>query len=113
MKPGHIERGDFVTMTMQGDFGKPRPALVIQSNLFNEVYSSVTVLLVTSDVIDAPLFRITVEPDEFNGLQKPSQIMVDKAMTIKRERLREPFGVAGDEVMLAVNRSLLVFLGIA
>lgn len=113
MKPGHIERGDFVTMTMQGDFGKPRPALVIQSNLFNEVYSSVTVLLVTSDIIDAPLFRITVEPDEFNGLQKTSQIMVDKAMTIKRERLREPFGVASDEVMLAVNRSLLVFLGIA
>jgi mRNA interferase MazF len=112
-KPGHIERGDFVPITVQGDFGKPRPALVIQADLFNEVYSSVTVLLVTGDIVDAPLFRITVEPDELNGLQKTSQIMVDKVMTVKRERVREPFGSASDDVMLAVNRSLIVFLGIA
>jgi mRNA interferase MazF len=107
-----MNRGDFVTLAMQGDFGKPRPALVIQSDQFNE-HASVTVLLVSSTLIAAPLFRVTVEPDEKNGLQKPSQVMVDKAMTVKRDKLSEAFGSASDEVMLEIGRCLAVFLGIA
>ena len=107
-----MNRGDFVTLAMQGDFGKPRPALVIQSDQFNE-HASVTVLLVSSTLIAAPLFRVTVEPDEKNGLQKPSQVMVDKAMTVKRDKLIEAFGSASDEVMLEIGRCLAVFLGIA
>src|SRR5450756_2871532 len=88
-----MNRGDFVTLAMQGDFGKPRPALVIQSDQFNE-HASVTVLLVSSTLVAAPLFRVTVQPDEKNGLQKPSQVMVDKAMTVKRDKLSEAFGAA-------------------
>lgn len=80
-----MTRGDFVTIAMQGDFGKPRPALVIQSGKFDD-HATVTVLLVSCLLIDAPLFRITVTPDEANGLRKPSQVMVDKAMTVKRGR---------------------------
>ena len=68
-------RGDFVTIAMQGDFGRPRPALVIQSDQFNE-HATVTVLLVSSALVDAPLLRVTVQPTPVNGLQKPSQVMV-------------------------------------
>ena len=107
-----MKRGDFVTVALQGDFGKPRPALVVQANQF-DAHATVTVLLVSSTLIDAPLFRITVQPDEANGLRKPSQIMVDKAMTVRRDKLGTPFGTASDEVMLEVSRCLAVFLGIA
>lgn len=107
-----MNRGDFVTIPMQGDFGKLRPALVIQSDQFNE-HATVTVLLVSSTLVAAPLFRVTVQPDEENGLQKPSQMMVDKAITVKRDKLGQVFGSANDEVMLEVGRCLAVFLGIA
>lgn len=107
-----MSRGNFVTIAMQGDFGKPRPALVIQSDQFNE-HATVTVLLVSSTLVDAPLFRVTVQPDKINNMQKPSQVMVDKAMTVKRDKLGKAFGSASDEVMLEVGRCLAVFLGIA
>lgn len=107
-----MNRGDFVTIAMQGDFGKPRPALVVQSDPFNE-HATVTVLLVSSTLIDAPLFRVTIQPDKINNIQKPSQVMVDKAMTVKRDKLGEAFGSASDEIMLEVGRCLAVFLGIA
>ena len=108
-----MKRGDFVTIAMQGDFGKPRPALVVQSDSFNQAHASVTVLAVTSELVTAPLFRITVEPNERNGLSKRSQIMVDKAMTVKLEKIGSTFGKADDTLLLAVNRSLAIFLGIA
>lgn len=101
-----------MTIAMQGDFGKPRPALVIQSDKFNE-HATVTVLLVSSTLVDAPLLRVTIQPNETNGLQKPSQAMVDKAMTVKRDKLGEAFGSASDAEMLEIGRCLAVFLGIA
>ncbi len=106
-----MRRGDFVTIAMQGDFGKPRPALVVQSDQFNE-HATVTVLPVSATLVDAPLLRVTVQPDEKNGLQKPSQVMIDKAMTVKRDRLGAAFGTANDESMLTVGRCLAVFLGV-
>ncbi len=105
-------RGDFVTIAMQGDFGKPRPALVIQSDQFGE-HSSVTVLPITSTLIDAPLLRVTVQPSLDNGLQKPSQVMVDKVMTVKRDKLGAVFGRIGADTLLEVERCLVLFLGIA
>ena len=107
-----MNRGDFVTIAMQGDFGKPRPALVIQSDQFNE-HATVTVLLVSSTLVDAPLFRVSVQPDTINNMQKSSQVMVDKTMTVKRDNLGAAFGSASDEIMLEVGRCLAVFLGIA
>ena len=107
-----MNRGDFVTIAMQGDFGKPRPALVIQSDQFNE-HATVTVLLVSSTLVDAPLFRVTVQPDKINNMQKSSQVMVDKTMTVKRDKLGAAFGSSSDGVMLEVGRCLAVFLGIA
>lgn len=107
-----MNRGDFVTIAIQGDFGKPRPALVIQSDAFSE-HATVTVLPVSSTLVDAPLLRVTVQPDETNGLQKPSQVMVDKAVTVKRDKLDAPFGRASDAAMLEVGRCMALFLGIA
>lgn len=105
-------RGDLVTIVMQSDFGKPRPALVIQADHFDE-HASVTVLAVTSTLIAAPLLRITLEPSAENGLQKPSQVMVDKTMTVMRGKLGPAFGRIDPDAMVEVKRCLAVFLGIA
>lgn len=105
-------RGDLVTIALQGDFGKPRPALVIQADLF-AAHATVTVLPVSSDLVDTPLFRLTVAPSIANGLQRRSQVMVDKAMTVKRDKLGPPFGHLEAEHLVAVERSLALFLGIA
>jgi mRNA interferase MazF len=107
-----VKRGDLVAVALQGAYGKPRPALVIQSNLFAE-HPSVTFLPLTSELVDAPLVRIPVEPSAKNGLQKPSQIMVDKTSTLPRTKISEPLGHIEDETMLAVTRALTVFLGFA
>jgi mRNA interferase MazF len=106
-----MSRGEFVTIALQGDFGKPRPALIIQSDPFS-AHATVAVLLVTTTLVEAPLFRIGVQPSETNGLRKPSQIMVDKILTIKHDKLGATIGKASDELMIEVSRSLAVFLGI-
>ena len=105
-------RGDFVTVALQGDFGKPRPALVIQSDQYDQ-HATVTILPVTGTLIAAPLFRITVQPSRGNGLQKPSQVMVDKAMTVRRDKLGQSIGRLDADVMVEIERCLAVFLGIA
>lgn len=107
-----VRRGDIVSVAIQGDFGKPRPAVVIQSDLYNPTHPSITVLPITSDLRDTPQFRVTLEPSEQNGLQKISQIMVDKPMTFLRDKIGDTFGTCDDETMVRVNRSLAVWLGI-
>ena len=107
-----MRRGDLLTVALQGDLGKPRPALVIQSDLF-DAHPSVTVLPVTSALHDAPLFRIGVPPNERNGLRAMSQVMVDKPQSVRRARLRPVFGRVDNATMIAVDRALAVFLGLA
>jgi len=104
-------RGDIVTIAMPGDFGKPRPALIIQANQFN-AHSSVTVLLLTSTNVQAPLLRVSVQPSDNNGLRKPSQVMIDKIMTIKRERLGPAIGRLDSDIMIEIERRVAMFLGI-
>jgi len=105
-------RGDLVTIAMQGDFGKPRPALVIQANQFNE-HGTVTLLPITSTLVAAPLMRITVQPNAENGLRKPSQVMVDKTITVKRSKVGPAFGQIDANTLVEVERCLAVFLGVA
>jgi mRNA interferase MazF len=107
-----MRRGDLVSIALQGDSGKPHLALVIQSGLFDG-HPSVTLLPVTGELREAPLFRITVQPDAGNGLAKPSQIMVDKLQTVPRGKVGLPFGHIDDASMVATNRALAVFLGFA
>lgn len=106
-----MRRGDLVTIALQGTYGKPRPALVIQSDLFAE-HPSVTILPVTGELRNTPLFRIAVEPNVTNGLRKTSQIMADKVQTVPREKIGEVFGHMAEEDMLVVSRALAVFLGV-
>lgn len=105
-------RGDLIVIALQGDVGKPRPALVIQSDLFAE-HPSVTVLPVTSEIRDAPLFRLSLQPNAENGLRVLSQIMVDKAQTVPREKVGQIIGRLDSATMVAVNRALALFLGFA
>ena len=95
-----MRRGDLVTVAVPGDFGKPRPALIVQADAFAD-HATVTVLLVSSALVDAPLLRLTVQPDTANGLRRPSQIMIDKAMTITRIKLGE-----GDGAFTAAKTAL-------
>jgi mRNA interferase MazF len=106
-----MKRGDFVPVILAGAYGKPRPALVIQSDLF-DLHSSVTVLPVTSELRPIETFRVAVEPSRRNGLHTRSQIMVDKAHTIPRDKAGDPFGELEPRSMTAVNRALAVFLGL-
>ncbi len=107
-----MRRGDLVTIAIAGDFGKPRPALVIQSDHFAET-GTLTVLMVSATLVEAPLIRVTVQPSAENGLRKPSQVMIDKAMTVKRDKIGPAFGRLDPETMLSVTRALAVFLGVA
>ena len=106
-----MRRGDLVTVALSGDYGKPRPALIIQANAFQEL-ASVTVLRLTSELHDWPTFRVTVEPTKTNGLRATSQIMIDKAAAIPREKIGRVFGRLDSAVMRTVNRALTGFLGL-
>ena len=100
-----MQRGDLVTVSLQGDYGKPRPALIVQSDLLTDLES------VTSDLRNAA-FRVTVEPNPANGLRALSQVMVDKLSTLPRTKISEPFGRLDDERMKAIDRALLLVVGV-
>ncbi len=104
-----VRRGDLVIVIIPGDFGKPRPALIVQSDAFNEIIS-LTVLPLTSDLQPAPLVRITIEPSTGNGLERRSQIMIDKAATVLRAKVGRQIGRVDGATMRAVDGALLRFL---
>jgi mRNA interferase MazF len=108
-----VKRGDIVLVSLPGDFGKPRPALVVQTDLVPSTYRTVTLLPITSDIQSAPEFRITLEPSARNGLRKVSQVMVDKTMTHLRSKLGDVIGTLDDDTITRVNRALALWLGLA
>ena len=103
-------RGDLVAVSLPGDYGKPQPALVIQSDLLAEL-GSVVLCPVTSDLRTAA-FRVTVAPTSANGLRLLSQVMVDKLSTVPRNKVSEPFGRLEDDRMQAVDKALLLVVGL-
>jgi mRNA interferase MazF len=107
-----VRRGDVVMIVLPGAYGKPRPALVVQSDLFDAL-ASVTVMPVTSELRAAPLLRISIEPTTDSGLPKKSQVMVDKAQTVPRDKVGTTIGRLHPDTLVAVDRALAVFLGIA
>ena len=107
-----MKRGDVILVVVPGDYGKPRPAVVVQTDLVNDTHSSIVVCPVTSHLQDAELFRLTVEPSADNGLRKPSQIMVDKIVAVRRDRIRDAIGKLDEEMMIRLKRSLAFWLGI-
>ena len=106
-----IRRGDLVAVALQGDFGKPRPALVVQADLLSEL-QSVILAPVTSELRNAH-FRVTVEPSLLNGLKVLSQVMVDKLTPVPRDKITNRFGKIEDSRLRQVDKSILIVLGLA
>jgi mRNA interferase MazF len=106
-----MKRGDLVTVAVSGDYGKPRPALVVQADAF-DLHPSVIVLPLTSEIRDAPLFRVTVPARKETGLRKLSHIMVDKATTVPRTKLGPRIGRVDAATMRSVDVALRGFLGL-
>ena len=89
-----VERGAIVVLAAKGAYtGKPRPAVVVQSNIFNATHASITVCPITSDCVDAPLFRVALPPGDRTGLVVASQVMVDKVSSVPRSAVNRPIGL--------------------
>jgi mRNA interferase MazF len=106
-------RGDVVIVAAGGDYGKPRPAIIVQSDAFPERHASVIVCQLTSDLADAPDFRVTIEPDAQNGLRVLSQIMADKPVTVRRARVGQQIGRLGRPDIARLNTALAFVMGLA
>jgi mRNA interferase MazF len=106
-----VSRGEVVAVVLPGAYGKPRPALVVQDDAF-EGLPSVTVLPITSDIRDLPPLRISIAAGPGSGLRRPSQLQIDKIMTVPRAKLGPRIGSLDDETMKSVELALGRFLGI-
>jgi mRNA interferase MazF len=108
-----MRRGDVVTVAATGDYGKPRPAIIVQTDAFPETHASVVVCQMTSDLSDAPDFRITIDPSNANGLRARSQIMADKPVTVRRERIGQALGRLNSDDVRRLNVALAFVMGLA
>lgn len=108
-----MRRGDVVTVAAAADYGKPRPAVIVQTDALPADHASVVVCQMTSDYSEAPDFRVTVEPTEQNGLRVRSQVMADKPVTIRRERLGKQIGRLDDSDVARLNIALAFVMGLA
>jgi len=106
-----IRRADVFTAAIQGNYGKPRPVVVIQSDLL-EALNSVVVCPITSATQELD-FRVMVEPDSSNGLHKRSQVMTDKILTLPRSKLGQRLGRLARTEMVEINRALLMVMGLS
>ena len=108
-----MRRGDIHIAAARGAYtGKPRPVVIIQDDRFDAT-ASVTICPLTSNPVDAPLTRISVEPTAGTGIELPSQVMVDKITTMPRANVRDHLGRLADEDLVRLDRALVVFLGLA
>jgi mRNA interferase MazF len=106
-----MQRGDLVTVALRGDSGKPRPALVIQPDVFADL-PTVVVLPLTSTMLDLPLVRVTIEPLPATGLQQRSQVMISRPQFVPRVKLGRVIGSVDAATILEVTRRLAVLLGV-
>jgi mRNA interferase MazF len=108
-----VTRGDVVTVATRGAYtSKPRPALIVQSDAFNDTHASITVCPITSDVVDAPLFRIALPAGRRTGLRAASQVMIDKVVSVPREAIGRTLGRADSTELHQVAQALLTWLAI-
>ena len=108
-----MKRGDVVTVAATGDYGKPRPAVIVQTDALPPEHASVVVCQMTSDLTAAPDFRVAIEPSEKNGLRARSQVMADKPVTIRRERVGQQIGHLEDKDIARLNIALAFVMGLA
>jgi mRNA interferase MazF len=108
-----VTRGEVYTAAARGAYtGKPRPVVILQDGRFDAT-TSITVCPFTTNPVEAPLLRLPIEPSDENGLDQPCQLMIDKVTTVPRSSLGEHLGRLRDDDIVALNRSLIVFLGLA
>lgn len=108
-----MRRGDVVTVAAAGDYGNPRPAVIVQTDALPAGHASVVICQMTSDIVEAPDFRITIEPTSRNGLRARSQVMADKPVTIRRERVGSRIGILDETDLQRVNIALALVMGLA
>jgi mRNA interferase MazF len=106
-----LKRGDIVTAVFQGDYGKPRPAVIIQGDIFADS-DSVLVCQFTSDQYRARFHRIPVKPNLENGLKIDSQIMVDKIFAVRRDKCGSIIGRLDDAAMAELDVALTLMIGL-
>ncbi len=107
-----MKRGDLVIVSPPGDYGKPRPAIVIQTDWLKAT-DSVLVSLLASVLVDAPLYRLQIEPSDANGLKAPSQVMVDKIIAMPRAKCGKVIGRINESELIALSHMLAIVIGIA
>ncbi len=108
-----LTRGSIVVVAAKGAYtGKPRPALIVQSDLFNPTHPSVTICPITSEYVDAPLFRVTLLPGERTGLRRVSQVMVDKIVTVPRSSITAQIGHCEESELTITDDALRRWLGL-
>jgi mRNA interferase MazF len=108
-----MRRGEVWTVSGGKDYaGKPRPVVIVQDDSFDAT-DSITICAITTDLTEAPLFRLPVEPSERNGLRSSSRLMVDKITTVPKSKVGERLGRLDDEDVVRLNRAVMVFLGLA
>jgi mRNA interferase MazF len=108
-----MRRGDLVVVAAGGDHGKPRPAVIVQTDAFPETHAAVIVCQMTSEIVEAPDFRVTIDPSERNGLRVRSQIMADKPVTVRRTRVGRAIGRLDDRDIGRLNVALAFVMGLA
>ena len=108
-----MKRGYVVTVAAAGDYGKPRPAVIVQTDALPGEHASVVICQMTSECNDAPDFRVTIDPTDENGLRVQSQVMADKPVTVRRERIGRRVGQLNDKDILRVNVALAFVMGLA
>ena len=108
----NLRRSDVVTVAAPGDYGKPRPAVVIQTDALNETAAEGVILaLMTSTLRNAPLLRLTIDVSAA-GLTRPTQIMVDKLLTVRRSKVGEVIGHLSEPDVVALDRLLAFVIGL-
>jgi mRNA interferase MazF len=107
-----LKRGEVVLVALQGDYGKPRPAVILQNDLITaEESDSVVVCPMTSELSGMKEFRVLVEPTPGNGLRVRSEVMVEKLAGVPRRQLREVVGQLEAASLHAVEQASLLVLG--
>jgi mRNA interferase MazF len=108
-----VRRGEIWTVAGGRDYaGKPRPVVILQDDRFDAT-NSISICAFTTDPTDAPLFRVLIEPNERNGLQVSSRLMIDKITTVPKTKIGKRIGYLDDADVVRMNRAVAVFLGLA
>jgi mRNA interferase MazF len=108
-----MRRGDVVIVAAAGDYGKPRPAVIVQTDAFPGTHASVVICQLTSELAEASDFRITIDPNQNNGLRARSQIIADKPVTVRRARIGQAIGRLDDGDIARLNIALAFVMGLA